>query len=550
MSFDAAFPQRSGWGSRVPQAGLVVAQAGETRSCLAPGAWLLSLALLLVQGAWATPSGPQQPAASASRVSLHGHRLAVLSEATPLPAQAHDSERTMTLTLVLRRDDQAGFERYLHDVYDPNSSRYHRFLSAQSQAAGYGPSEQTYNELTDYLKGQGLRVVAGSRNRLTLTVAGTRAAVEAAFGTKIRDYSVDPQRFYANAGDPTLPAPLAPKVAAITGLTNLAQAHHAAGAIEAAKAGIVATLKCVACYAAQSAEDMSNSSFDLGQCATQKKAKLPYNAGTFSCLDPPNPGDWRLVDGSGQTVGLVQFDSFETQDVADFLALIDADPARIGNLSQVHVGGGATLGPDQREVLLDIETILTVAPGAKVVVYDAPFTGAGSFQAVFNAMIGDGVSVISNSWAYCEDQTTLADVQSVDAVLQAAAAAGISVFNGSGDTGSSCLDGSPNTLAVPASSPSATAVGGTTLQMGPGQRFRPRGPGLAQSQQAEAAVGRRDPRLAERRAVGGLPGQTQHPRAPPRGRHHRGQDRRAAEGRAGQLGIGQDHRAGRRQRRA
>ena len=179
-----------------------------------------------------------------------------------------------------------------------------------------------------------------------------------------------------------------------------------------------------------------------------------------------------LVDGSGQTVGLIQFDTFKMSDVADFLALVGAPANRIDNLSRVPVNGGATLGQNQHEVLLDINAVLTVAPGAKVVVYDAPFTGAGtSFQALFNAAINGGSTVISNSWAYCEDQTTLADVQSIDAIFQQAAALGISIFNASGDTGSTCLNGSPNTIAVPASSPNATAVGGTSTSIGPGLTY-------------------------------------------------------------------------------
>ena len=48
-------------------------------------------------------------------------------------------------------------------------------------------------------------------------------------------------------------------------------------------------------------------------------------------------------------------------------------------------------------------------------------------------MINDGVNVISNSWAYCEDQTTPADVQSIDSILTSAGAAGITVLSGSGD---------------------------------------------------------------------------------------------------------------------
>ena len=64
---------------------------------------------------------------------------------------------------------------------------------------------------------------------------------------------------------------------------------------------------------------------------------------------------------------------------------------------------------------MDINAVLLIAPGAKIIVYDGPFSGANvSFQALFNAMINGGVNIISNSWSYCEDQTTLADVQSID----------------------------------------------------------------------------------------------------------------------------------------
>ena len=43
------------------------------------------------------------------------------------------------------------------------------------------------------------------------------------------------------------------------------------------------------------------------------------------------------------------------------------------------------------EVLLDIDAVMTIAPGVKVVVYDAPWNGSGSsFQALFNAAIDGG----------------------------------------------------------------------------------------------------------------------------------------------------------------
>ena len=179
-----------------------------------------------------------------------------------------------------------------------------------------------------------------------------------------------------------------------------------------------------------------------------------------------------VATGLGEKIGLLAFSGFQVSDVADWLTLAGLPATLIDQVSQVDVGGGAPMGAEEGEVLLGIDSVLAIAPGAQVVVYDGPFSGSGaSFQTLFNAMINGGVNIISNTFSYCEDQTTLADVQSIDSILAAAAVSGISVFNATGDAGSSCSDGSPNTIAVPADSPNATAVGGTSLTVGPGLTY-------------------------------------------------------------------------------
>ena len=186
--------------------------------------------------------------------------------------------------------------------------------------------------------------------------------------------------------------------------------------------------------------------------------------GLSAPVDPP----FLKSDGTGQTIGLIEFDNFQVSDVANFLAYIGLPAAQLTNVSEVPVNGGASAGPNQDEVLLDIDTEMLVAKGAKVVVYDGLFSGPGtSFQALFNAAIDGGSTIISNSWAYCEDQTTTADVQSLDSIFQNAEMNGITIFNGAGDGGSTCLDGSPNVISVPADSPNATAVRGTSVTYGP-----------------------------------------------------------------------------------
>ena len=95
------------------------------------------------------------------------------------PNASHSA--TITLTFVLRRDDQSGFDRYLHDVYDSSSPHFRRFLSQPEIALRFGPSHAAYDGVLAYLRTEGFELVVGSSNRLTITVRGTRARTERAF---------------------------------------------------------------------------------------------------------------------------------------------------------------------------------------------------------------------------------------------------------------------------------------------------------------------------------------------------------------------------------
>src|SRR5580698_1827166 len=86
------------------------------------------------------PTPGPNPAASSPpeerRVRLAGHTLAALDKAVPLaPNSPRDENKPLTLTFILKRDDQAGFDRYLKEVYDPDSASYRHFLT-QAQIAG------------------------------------------------------------------------------------------------------------------------------------------------------------------------------------------------------------------------------------------------------------------------------------------------------------------------------------------------------------------------------------------------------------------------------
>ena len=109
-------------------------------------------------------------------VRLPGHVLDALATALPIKSGTTSSKsrtakvqhHVMTLTVVLKRDHQAGFDRYMQDIYDPRSNHYHQFLTQAQIAKRFGPSRNSYGKVMSYLRENGLGLLSGSKNRLTI----------------------------------------------------------------------------------------------------------------------------------------------------------------------------------------------------------------------------------------------------------------------------------------------------------------------------------------------------------------------------------------------
>src|ERR1700735_4748593 len=170
-------------------------------------------------------------------VRIPGHVLPVLSKASIVPSNPKSERESVDLTIVLKRDHQAQFERYLHDVYDPHSKAFRHFLTQRQIADRFGPSRQVYDAMLRYMRANGFALVAGSKNRLSLTVRSTRANAERTFEVSISDYNLGKRSFYATDRDPALPMRLAGHVQSVAGLSDLAspirtdQSADAAGAL-------------------------------------------------------------------------------------------------------------------------------------------------------------------------------------------------------------------------------------------------------------------------------------------------------------------------------
>ncbi len=383
--------------------------------------------------ATATPT----PAQAGAPVLLPGHVLAALARAQSLARQPQVATQPLILTLGLNRTDQAGFDAFLQAVQDPRSPSYRHFLSQSEQADRFGPSPQAVAAVRSYMEGQGFTLVQDSANRLTLTFQGTRAQAEQAFAVQIGDYQIGSRTFFANSSDPAVPASIAPYLQAVAGLNNLARPHRAAAA------------------------------------TTPNGHATPMDLATFY-----NFSGIGSATGAGQRIGLVEFSTYTRSDVTAWLNYVGLSPSLLNNVTDTAVNGGTTDSSGQIEDLLDIDVALGIAPGAAVVDYQAPNCQNGpnsctSWQQMFNAMISDHDTVISNSWASCESDDTSANVQNIDSIFASAAGGGVAIFTASADNENTCIGAAtyPNTISVPGDAPHGIAVGGTTIALGAGSSY-------------------------------------------------------------------------------
>jgi subtilase family serine protease len=159
-------------------------------------------------------------------VRLPGHVLPALSKATVIPSRSDACSQRITLTLVLKLDDEAGFKQYLNEIYDPTSPNFQNFLDANEISRRFGPSRESYEAVHAYPKEHGFKLIQGSADYATISVEGRRSDAEQAFAVKFGDYQIGKRKFYANQADPALPGFLASHVQAVIGFNDFAQPSH------------------------------------------------------------------------------------------------------------------------------------------------------------------------------------------------------------------------------------------------------------------------------------------------------------------------------------
>jgi kumamolisin len=330
------------------------------------------------------------------------------------PAGDIDPDQRIEVTLILRRREELL----------PGTQG----LDVDELARRYGADPADIELVREVLSGYGLTVASADQASRRVKVAGTAADLSRAFGTSLSLVSSPhpgggrvTHRY--RTGALLVPAELDGVVTAVLGLDDrpAARAHFRPAA---APAGTFTPVQVAQAYA--------------------------FPAGT---------------DGTGQTVAIIELGGgFSTTDLSTYFSGLGITEPSVTAVSV----DGATNSPGQSsdaEVMLDIEVVGAVAPGATQLVYFAPNTDSGFIDAIADATHASVTpTAISISWGQSEDSWTAQSRTAMDSAFADAVAIGITVTAAAGDNGSgdNVGDGLPH-VDFPASSPHALACGGTTL---------------------------------------------------------------------------------------
>jgi subtilase family serine protease len=351
------------------------------------------------------------------------------------------------IMLPLRNEEQR--TNLLGSLYDPASPDYRHFLTVRQFTDEFGPTADDYQAVINFVQANGMTVTKTFGNRLLIDVDASVAQVETLFNVSMNIYQhpTENRTFFSPDREPTVNLPV--KLWAIAGLDNYSIPQPANGI-------------------APEGQAIPNAGGSGGGSFLPSDMRAAYYGGT-------------TLTGSGQTVGLFEFDGYYINDlVNNFYGAASATPNGNNYTLTYNTNGtqytvpinnvlldGVSLTPVtnnlfyidwEGEVVLDIAQPIGMAPGiSQVLVYMAPdnVTYPRSDGDLLEQMAVDDIAKqISCSWGWVPT-----DAFRNETYLTAFEAQGQSFFAASGDSGAY----PPGTTVYPQSDGLVTTVGGTVL---------------------------------------------------------------------------------------
>lgn len=368
--------------------------------------------------------------------------------------EANKNLQRMILLLSPSVEAEQALKKLLDDQQNPNSPRYHQWLTAAEFGARFGVADTDVQKVSEWLASNGLTVGQVARSKRWLEFSGTAQQVESAFHTQLNYYRVGGNRYLANSSDVALPQAVAGVSRGVLSLNSFGR--NPPRLLQGGIAG----------------RDSQGQKVRLQPNLTAVGATNTYYLapGDFAAIYNTKPLLSAGMDGTGVSIAVIAQSQIELTDVQMFRQIFGLK----ANDPNILVSGpdpGFPNPVDAQEAQLDVEWAGAVAPGATVnlVVAGSTDTTNGVDLAAAYAIDNEVAPILTFTYGSCEAALGTSGNAFYNALWQQAAAEGITVLVASGDNGAAGCDnasgGLPAThgLAVngAASTPYNVAVGGT-----------------------------------------------------------------------------------------
>ncbi|CAN5528413.1 S53 family serine peptidase [soil metagenome] len=248
-----------------------------------------------------------------------------------------DPSERIGVTMALQPRDLAGLQALADAVSDPRSSSYQRFVTPKEIGDRFGARAADRKALADYFAAKGLTIDLVASNGLAVTVSGTAAQMENAFGTALANFQgpdasgTQTITYRANTKPLTLPVELAKIVTYVSGL-------------------------------------------ETNNRPQPRATTTTLSPNLTSALYGVSPSQSAGYYGAGRNVAISNFDGFKLSNVPYFITqfgLPYPSGGKGSNITVTTVGTGAQNGTAQGEGDLDIQMVIGQSPLANLRIYDS-----------------------------------------------------------------------------------------------------------------------------------------------------------------------------------
>jgi subtilase family serine protease len=419
-----------------------------------------------------------------SRHTIPNSKLGFVSTAKDLGPEVSSKQVTIYVWLQLHNVDS--LRELVEQQYDASSPNYQNWLTPEEFNSNYAPTSEDVGKVKAFLAAHNLSVSSVGDRNMYVKAQGTISSAQSAFKVQIHRFDVHGHTYRANTTDPTMEGPAGALVSRVGGLSDLRFQPHSLRAMnpQTGKPFPAVPLSATANGAFYSANCLQSP--ELVNFSTDGSSpKATYYGNTYGApitnttpgtLAPCGyqPSDLQTaynlnglykygLNGAGQTVVIVDAYGSPTivDDATTFSNFYGLAPL---NLSIYQPGGTPVDEGWAFETTLDVESSHAVAPGANIALVEAYTDLTDDLGAAILFAVDQRLgNVISNSYGLPESELGGTPYSPFDDILLVAAAHGISVDFSSGDNGDFYAVEGQTDVNYPASTPYATAVGGTSL---------------------------------------------------------------------------------------